>query len=200
MNKTWRIIAAIIVLAVVAGSGFYIWRQNKEVKNQSGVQGTNTQIFLDDVHGIRFEYPKSWVAIGADDSSTAFHKDSAELAELEKEGFIYYEFIENPEKKTLQAYFDQDYENCIKTAPVDPVFGQPCRKYEISTWTMFEVKGHKVYQSDWQGIPESGERAKFTYILDDSSFLSLSAWSTGQTDVESIEQTLGNILGTINLK
>jgi len=132
----------------------------------------NTKTYSDAANDITFEYPNTWIQnVNNGNSSVAsFYLDSDVLLEREKEGSISYQFISSTQKP------------------------------DFSTWRTLEIDGHTAYQSAWEGIPNSGEMGKKTYIAVGDSFVFLLATKTGNTDITIIEKALQGVLDTMDIK
>lgn len=167
--------------------------------------GSSGQTYTDAANNISFNYPKTWTVESTPDVKDAptavFHLGSPDTSAVEKEGWIVYGVIQNPEKLILQAYLDKGYENCLAIAAKETSeFGTSCAKTDLTKWTTFDAQEYKAYQSDWKGIPESGERIKIAYIVADGSFVNIDAIQTSKTDVAVVEKVLQDIFGSIKFK
>lgn len=200
MNKVISLaVITILTTTILTGCNWFAPAQDQKELTTTTETPKTTQTYTDVTNGVTFEYPNNWIA-NETQVNTEFYLDSDILKEREKEGAIIYQIIPNAENITLQAYLDKSYEDCL-AGPAIPEFGRLCgEKIDLSIWKNFEVDGYKAYQSDWEGIPESGEMGKWTYIVTNNYFVYFIATRTGNTDLNFIEKVLKDILDTISFK
>jgi len=129
-------------------------------------------LYQDSEYGVSFEYPAHWETRTKEDYTLfAANFDYFDgLAEgstsTELEGTLKYSVTQNPENLSMQAFYDASYEEC-KSEPLaeDADFGPLCYQPRFeSGWEVLEIDGYTAYQSDWEGVTESGSIAKDLYV------------------------------------
>jgi hypothetical protein len=173
-------------------------------------ESENDLTYLDPKYGVSFEYPAHWETRTKDDRvSFAANFDysdgfSESSTSTELEGTLSYSVIQNPENLGMRAFYDASYAECrSELIPDDADFGPVCRQPRLeSGWKVFEIDGTTAYQSDWKGMPESGEMSKDLYVdlSGKGVFIHLSAIKTGMTDEEAIQKTAEDAFESLRIE
>ncbi|MFA6436367.1 MAG: hypothetical protein WCW30_04510, partial [Candidatus Gracilibacteria bacterium] len=176
--------------------------------NEDFVNDSQSNFYIDSTHGVSFEYPLNWetreigdiILFAANFDYLDGLSDVPTSTELE--GTLIYSIRQNLENLTLQEFYDANYEECMsKPVPEGADFGNMCRQVKLEEWIASEIDGYSAYQSDWYGIPESGEMAK-NFCVDlkgKGVFVCLSAIKTGLTDEESIQKTAEDAFESLSI-
>ncbi len=195
-------------LTIFLISGLFLSACEGSVSEESNSADGNS--YVDAKYGVSFEYPAHWVS--RRDMSTFYFGANFDymdgLAETststELEGTLTYSVTQNPENLSMKAFYDASYEEC-RSEPVaeDADFGPLCYQPHFeSGWEVFEIDGYTTYQSDWDGVAESGSIAKDLYVDlgEKGAFIHLSAIKTGMTDEEAIQKTVDDAFASLSIE
>lgn len=195
-------------LAAFLLSGLLLSACEAPVSEESNSADGNS--FVDAKYGVSFEYPAHWVS--RRDMSTFYFGANFDYMDglsegstsTELEGTLTYSVTQNPENLSMQAFYDASYEEC-RSQPVaeDADFGPLCYQPHFeSGWEVFEIDGYTAYQSDWEGVTESGSIAKDLYVdlSGKGAFIHLSAIKTGMTDEDAIQKTAEDAFESLRIE
>lgn len=195
-------------LAAFLLSGLLLSACEAPVSEESDSADGNS--YVDAEYGVSFEYPAHWETRTKDDyvlfaANFDYFDGLAEgSTSTELEGTLKYSVTQNPENLAMQAFYDASYEEC-RSQPVaeDADFGPLCYQPHFeSGWEVFEINGYTAYQSDWEGVAESGSIAKDLYVdlSGKGAFIHLSAIKTGMTDAEAIQKTAEDAFASLSIE
>jgi hypothetical protein len=189
-------------------SGLFLSACEVPVSEESDSADGNS--YVDSEYGVSFEYPAHWETRTKDDyvlfasNFDYFDGISKGSTSTELEGTLKYSVILNPENLSMQAFYDASYEDCkSEFVPESADFGPMCYQPHFeSGWEVFEINGYTAYQSDWDGVAESGSIAKDLYVdlSGKGAFIHLSAIKTGMTDEEAIQKTAEDAFASLSIE
>lgn len=178
------------------------------LEDENTVDAPQAGLYQDSGYGVSFEYPAHWETRTKEDyvlfasNFDYFDGIAKGSTSTELEGTLKYSVTQNPENLSMKAFYDASYEECQdvpKSADIGPMCYQP--RFE-SGWEVLEIDGYPAYQSDWDGVAESGSIVKDIYVdlLGKGAFIHLSAIKTGLTDEEAIQKTAEDAFASLSIK
>ncbi|MCX6740673.1 MAG: hypothetical protein NTZ49_05620 [Candidatus Parcubacteria bacterium] len=141
---------------------------------------------------LTFKYPANWAPYGFSSFAEAgVDREKSRVMEVGK--------ITLGENQTLQQYFDQKLDECKKTTPIDPDFGQAYCNYEygieINKLKAMNVNGRTAYRTGVEVIPESsGESLDTIYIQSNGGYYVFSITGIGITQSNILDKVLPTII------
>jgi len=144
----------------------------------SGCSGSTYQTYSDPIIDFSLEYPAQWDEIHVSEEISIFSTES------EEDGLISFQIIDNSTGMDLNSYL---LENGVENA---------------EDLVLTEIQSYPAYQTDWEGIPESGQEGKRLYIdlHDEAIFLTLSAIRTSLTDQEAIDANYAHAIESLSFE